>query len=181
VRGVEATPVGAFVDTGELPAPGGDLQVAEDALQVCIFVLRARNLRSTAISEFQRARSTSSQTDVVLFDALPMKITASQVVASATASCEDLAGSSTVSGLTFGGQPVEVTGEPNQVVTLPGLATLVINEQIVDERERSITVNALHVMLEAGADIIVSAARAGLACPVAVEAATWQGVKSLYR
>ena len=181
VRGVEATPVNSFVDTGELPAPGGELQVSEAALQVCLFVLRSRNLHSATQSEVQRARSWSSQSDVVVFDALPMKVTASQVVASAIASCEDLTGSSTISDLTFGGQPVEVTGEPNQVVTLPGMATLIINEHVVDERERSITVNALHIMLEAGADVIVSAARAGLACPVAVDAVSWQEVKSLYR
>src|SRR5262249_43317539 len=35
-------------------------------------------------------------------------------------------------GLTFGGRPVVVTGMPNQVVTIPGVATLILNEVIHD-------------------------------------------------
>jgi len=36
-------------------------------------------------------------------------------------------------GLTFGGRPVVVTGQTNQVLTIPGVATLILNERQRDD------------------------------------------------
>lgn len=51
-----------------------------------------------------------------------------------------------------------VTGQPNQTIALPS-GNLILNEQIADET--SITVNALHLVLDDGSDLVVSSARAG--------------------
>ena len=62
-----------------------------------------------------------------------------------------------------------------------GNATIILNEQIVDLRQRSITVNAVDVMLATGTEVILSRARAGVSFIVATEPKLWQDVKSLYR
>ena len=69
--------------------------------------------------------------------------TASVVQAQAHADCNGLQGSSVVTNLAFGGSSVVVTGAPNQMTSIPGVATLVINEQIIDPSGTVITVNAL--------------------------------------
>jgi hypothetical protein len=69
-----------------------------------------------------------------------------------------LAGASEIGVLSIAGTPVVVTGEPNQTIALPN-GRLVINEQILTET--SITVNALHVVLDAGAEFVAASARAG--------------------
>jgi hypothetical protein len=58
------------------------------------------------------------------------------------------------------GTPVVVTGEPNQTVALPN-GRLIINEQV--STATSITVNALHLVLDGGVEVFVASARAGYA------------------
>ncbi len=68
-------------------------------------------------------------------------------------------GSSTVSGLSINGTPVNVTGNPNQTVAIPG-GQVVINEQQVSPS--GITVNAVHVIVNGVADVVVATATAGI-------------------
>ena len=70
-------------------------------------------------------------------------------------------GSSEIYGLTFGGVPVVVTGQPNQHVEILGVATLIINEQTATAS--SIVVNALHLILAAGGEVILSSASSAIA------------------
>ena len=80
-------------------------------------------------------------------------------------------GSSEVAGLVIGGQPITVTGEPNQRVDLPGLS-VVINEESgsANGNRGDITVNALHVTAfnpmsrETLADVIISSSHADITC-----------------
>jgi hypothetical protein len=67
--------------------------------------------------------------------------------------------SSTVGELTVNGIPIEVTGQPNQTIAIPG-GRLVLNEQIVSLG--STTVNALHATVFGVADVVIASATAGI-------------------
>ena len=68
-------------------------------------------------------------------------------------------GSSLISNLSINGKPIDVTGEPNQTIAIPG-GRLVINEQ----RDSGVgtTVNALHAVVAGIADVVVASATAGI-------------------
>jgi hypothetical protein len=68
-------------------------------------------------------------------------------------------GSSLISNLSINGKPIDVTGEPNQTIAIPG-GRLVINEQ----RDSGVgtTVNALHAVVTGIADVVVASATAGI-------------------
>jgi hypothetical protein len=74
-----------------------------------------------------------------------------------------LSGVSHVSNLVVNSVPVLVTGEANQVVQLVN-GQMVINEQAtsVSGDTGSITVNALHLTISGGADVILGSSRAGV-------------------
>jgi hypothetical protein len=169
-----------FVDTGELPLDGGRLQVTATELQVGDYVYVSKDVLSSTRGGDRTASSSSAQFDVTGLTRFPIVLTASEISSRADASCEGVSGSATVRDLTIGGQPVAVTGAPNQKLVI-GNATIILNEQIVDLRQRSITVNAVHVMLGTGAEVVLSSARAGVSCIVATEPKLWEDVKSLYR
>ena len=60
---------------------------------------------------------------------------------------------SIVEGLTINGTAVEISGRANQTITIPG-GTLVINEQTGD------VVNALHIVIDGQADVVIASASA---------------------
>ncbi len=66
-------------------------------------------------------------------------------------------GNSTISGLSINGTTIGVTGNPNQTVAIPG-GQLIINEQQVSPS--GITVNALHVIVNGVADVVIASATA---------------------
>jgi len=70
------------------------------------------------------------------------------------------AGMSDISGLSINGMPVFLTGDPNQTIDLIG-GRVVINEQQTDP-SGTITVNALHVIVDGVADVVVASAKAGI-------------------
>jgi hypothetical protein len=77
-------------------------------------------------------------------------------------------GSSDIAALTVNGQTIEVSGMPNQTVTLPtGLGRVIINEQQPGANPGDITVNALHVIVPGVADVIISSAHADITCQAA--------------
>ena len=79
----------------------------------------------------------------------------SRVLAAADAPA---AASSTVGDLAINGVPVDVTGSPNQWISIPG-GHLVINEQIVSPS--GTIVNALHATVLGVADVVIASATAG--------------------
>jgi hypothetical protein len=97
---------------------------------------------------------------LVLFPGSLAEITASFVRAQAAATLGGISGTTEIDQLTFGGMPVVVTGLPNQRIAIPGVATLVINEQAITTglTSRGITVNALHLKLATGEEVVVSSA-----------------------
>ena len=107
-------------------------------------------------------------------------LTASVVSSQARADCDGVSGSSTITNLIFAGNSVVVTGAANQTITLAGIATLVINEQIVSAG--SITVNAIHLTLGTGDEVILSSAHADVQCSlVPTRPTSWGHVKQVYR
>ena len=66
---------------------------------------------------------------------------------------------SIISNLRIGGIPIEVTGEPNQTVAIPG-GQVMINEQTVSAD--GVTVNALHARVSGVSDVVIASATAGI-------------------
>ncbi len=94
-------------------------------------------------------------------DVAGVVVSADLVMASVTS----LLGSGTdtaflVENLSVAGVPVEVTGEPNQTIAIPG-GQLVLNEQTVSSNGAT-TVNALHAVVSGVADVVVASATAGI-------------------
>lgn len=132
-----------------------------------------QDLLSTGVVETSAAgtpTSTSSHAEVnnILVTAGGNTITASKITSDAQASCSGNAtGSSVVLNLNANGQPVNVTGQPNQEVPIPG-GKIIINGQKVTTSDggcvKNITVTALRVSLPGVADISFAISQAGVAC-----------------
>lgn len=69
-------------------------------------------------------------------------------------------GSSSFGNLNINGVPINVTGIPNQIVAIPG-GQVVINQQSVSS-DGTMVVNALHVIVNGVADVVVASATAGI-------------------
>jgi len=159
-----------LVDTGPLPATGGALTASLLDLNLP-GVLTAGIAHATSVGQTNYSRSDAGVADVALTVG-GLNIGADLLMASAEALCAkptkgSVSGSSVVLNLTLGGQPIAVTGQPNQVVTLPlGLGQIIINEQTqsVNGGSASISVNALHVIVTGVADVVIGHADAGIQC-----------------
>ena len=169
-----------FSDTGQLPPQGGSLSAT------LLTILLGNTLSSHTVTAScsgggGQANSSASQEQVVIFGGQPAQVTASVVSSQAHADCAGVSGSSVITNLTFGGGVVTVTGKPNQTVTILGVATLIINEQIVVAGDRDITVNALHLIPGTGEEVILSSSHSDVGCATGLKDRSWGLVKSLYR
>lgn len=154
-----------LVDAGPLPPEGGADE--ETALTAEVpHLLTAEVLHASTVGQGNAARSEASVARVDLTVG-GNRITAAFVMANARAVCKDgqvsLSGSSELVELDINGKRTRVTGEPNQTVDL-GVGRIIINEQ--SKTQKSITVNALHVVIPGTADVVVSSAHADIGnCP----------------
>ena len=159
-----SSPTGSlvFMDTGPLVSTG-----EADAKPVSIKtpLVSADGLLAFTLGSTQ-SESQSAIGNLVLLPGNPNQITAYFTMAKASATCSGVLGSSDITSLTMGGQTIQVTGQPNQVVGVPGVLTLTINEQIV--KGNSITVNALHLHTALGTDVIISSATSSASCSTAL-------------
>jgi hypothetical protein len=169
-----------FSDTGPLPASGGSLSASLLTITLGT-TLSSHTISASTSGSGGVATSTAHQETVVAFAGQPAALTADVVEAHSQATCGGASGSSVVTGLTFGGNAVVVTGQPNQTVSIGVLATLVINEQIVVSGQEDITVNALHLTLGTGEQVILSSAHSDVNCVVPTHQSTWARVKHLYQ
>lgn len=154
-------------DTGQLPSSGGFQSNALLSVDLPP-VLAADVLVASTSGANGVASSSASLAEVVVLPGHPAQITASFVRADSEVTCNDIRGSTEIVGLTFGASNIEITGAPNQTVSIPGVATLVINEQTSSSSGGSsaITVNALHLTLFTGDEVILSSAHSDLnGCP----------------
>lgn len=92
----------------------------------------------------------------------------SNAIATCASGTASYTAKSTVLGLVINGKTYLANGSPNQTITLPNLATIIINEQdTVNGRK---FVNALHVIVNGAlaglvkADVVVSHADVGITC-----------------
>lgn len=144
-------------DTGTLAA----VNDAREAYQVtsAIPLLSGNVLHAVTLSWADEVDSEASLADLNLTVG-GTAITADFVMADASARLTaKSSGASTLSGLSINGAPINVTGATNQKVAIPG-GYLVINEQKASANR--ITVNALHVVVENVADVVIGSASAAI-------------------
>ena len=158
-------------DTGQLPPSGGSrndalLDTRDLGLATLNSVLTAEVLAASTSGASGKAESSASLLNVVLLPGSGAQVTASLVRAQTEATCSGVHGSSEIADLTLGGQTITVTGAPNQTVTIPGVATLIINEQTTNENGafHQVQVNALHLMVPGVAEVILSSAESDINC-----------------
>jgi hypothetical protein len=68
-------------------------------------------------------------------------------------------GRTNIDGLSINGIPIIPTGSPNQTIAIPG-GRVVINEQIPSAG--ATVVNALHIVVNGVADVVIASAKAGI-------------------
>ena len=156
-----------FSDTGELGSNGGfrsnALLTANVPNIITAEVLTASTRGANGVAE-----SMASLADVVVLPGTGLQLTASLLRAQSRATCSGVSGTSEIVGLTFAGIAVVVTGAPNQRISIPGLATLVINEQVSSSGggTNDITVRAIHLTVVTGDEVILSSAQSDVhGCP----------------
>src|SRR6266849_10549179 len=69
-------------------------------------------------------------------------------------------GASYIENLAINGTPVSVSGGPNQTIAIPG-GQLIINEQAISSNGATV-VNALHIIVNGVADVVIASATAGI-------------------
>ncbi|MGI0088634.1 MAG: choice-of-anchor P family protein [Nitrosotalea sp.] len=152
-----------LADTGPLPSQGGEIDAT--VLYVNNQLVTGDVLLSVTMGLDDTAQSTAATSDVTLLPGSQNQITADFVRADSQATCSGVTGSSEIANLSIGGQSVTVTGAPNQTVSVPGVFTLIINEQTSSsDGTNNITVNALDLKLATGEQVIVSSAHSDITC-----------------
>ncbi len=167
---VRATVLGVTTtvsDTGPLPSSGGAQQASLLSASVDA-LLTAEVLHAATIGQGDRSRSEASLATLSLTVG-GNSIGADFLMARAMAVCApggpSVSGSSEIVDLVINGQSITVSGQPNQTVALPN-GQVVINEQqsSVSDHTGDITVNALHVVVNGIADVVISSAHADVTC-----------------
>jgi hypothetical protein len=148
----------ALADTGTL----GSATDARDASQLTGNVptlLTGETLHATAIGLSDAVASEASLAGLALSVA-GTGIGADFIKAEAYAVQNGVGvGSSYLTNLSINGVPIGVSGAPNQTISIPG-GQVVINEQI--SSAGGIVVNALHVIVNGVADVVIGSATAGM-------------------
>jgi len=152
-----------LVDTGQLPPSGGEIDANPVSVQTQY--ADAQALLSVTMGSGSRAESQAAIADAVLLPGTADQVTADFVMSESVATCTGTSGFSDIANLQVAGQVETVTGQPNQVVTVPGVLTLVINEQITTSN--GITVNALDLTTFGGIHVIVASAESDISCAAA--------------
>ena len=168
---VQATVLGlppiVLSDTGALDSTGGAREASLLDANVP-GLLTAEVLHASTVGQGQRSSSEASVANVTLTVG-GNTISAGLLRARATAECHNgtasVSGSSEIVDLVVNGQAIVVSGQPNQTISLP-VGRVIINEQQSSVRGNTgdITVNALHVMVDGVADVIISSAHADITC-----------------
>ena len=153
-----------LADTGSLPSQGGELDAS--LLQANTPLAQAEVLSAFTTGFHSTAQSEASVANIVLLPGSPNQVTADFIRADTTATCNRVSGSSELVNLKVGSQTIVVAGTPNQTVIIPGVLTLVINEQTSSSSggTNSITVNAIDLTTIDGIRIIISSASSDVTC-----------------
>lgn len=160
-RAVQATLLGATTVISDT----GTLNSADDAREASLLIASIPMLGGAEVPH----ATTVSSTDVVTSEATLANlnlsvpgntVTAGFLLARAMAPVEGQGtGRSSIEGLIINGTPVTVTGTPNQIIPLLG-GRIVLNEQQVSAT--GTIVNALHIIVDGIADVVLASASAGV-------------------
>ena len=173
----------SLADTGDLPSGGGESEAT--FAQVDTSLAKADVFLSDTMGFDSVAQSDSAVATVDLLPGTQNEVTADFVRSESVATCQGVSGVSELVKLRAAGQDVVVGTAPNQIVFVPGVLTLVINEQIDGSHDGTsdMTVNALHLTLVTGEEVIVSHAHSSIRCgvvsPVAKDFVTGGGFISV--
>jgi hypothetical protein len=177
--GVRATigtlPPIVLSDTGPLPESGGAQEASLLAASIPgeltggVLVLSAEALHATTIGQGDRSRSEASLANLdmtVAGNSIAADFLTAQAEAACTGAGPQVGGRSDLAQLVINGQPVAVSGAPNQRIDLVTGGYVVVNEQSssVEGNYGEITVNALHVVIPGVADVVVASAHADIQC-----------------
>ena len=161
-RAVQATVLGSqtvLSDTGTLTG-SDDARQASEVTGDVPSVLTAEALHATTIGWPDQAAAEASLAALGVTVA-GNGISAEFVMARAAAVLGGAsAGATTIDGLSINGAPITVTGQPNQTIPLLG-GRVVINEQ-QPLFPSGMTVNALHIVIDGVADLVIASATAGI-------------------
>jgi hypothetical protein len=165
VKATVSSSTTVLADTGSLPSSGGALEASSLSALVQQTVT-ADSLHAMTIGQGDRVRSEASVANIVTtggLNTVSADFAMSRAMAVSHGNSPQISGLSQVDSLVVNGEAVSVTGQPNQ--TLPLIdGQLVINEQItsVSGDTGTITVNALHIILPGGTDVVLGSSRAGV-------------------
>jgi hypothetical protein len=161
-----------LADTGPLPPQGGELDAT--VLTVNTQYAQADVLLSVTNGFDQTAKSEVAVADVTLLPGTANQVTAELVHSEAVATCSGVSGGSELVNLRVAGQTITLSGQPNQQYSIPGVLTLMINEQTSSSAggTNSITVNALDLTTAAGIQVIVSSAHSDITCTTSTTTST---------
>jgi hypothetical protein len=192
-----------YVDTGWIPTGGGQSELTEASLNVPSLVTSGE-LGAGSWGDGCRGDSDYAVSYGVLLPGDPAEITFTSIHGRDRDECcddPDAPYAAAIEGLTFGGQPVAVTGAYDQTVVIDGVGTLIINhhrrggggwggggggddddEECGDDDDHWVT--ALHLTLEGGGEVIAGGAyfhSHDHCCAVSTSTSTWGAIKALYR
>jgi len=155
-----------LVDAGPLPSSGGaDERSLLDANVPGL--LSAEVLHAATSGQGSRSSSEASVAELAV-TAGGNSVSAGFLMSRAEAKCTDgtasASGSSEIARLGINGQTIAVSGARGQTIILPN-GRVIINEQTTAPGD--ITVNALHIIVNGIADVVVASAHADIGCPTA--------------
>lgn len=157
MAGARGVTTATLSDTGTLSGPGDAREASQGAGAVGT-LLSGEALHATAIGWADQVASEASLANVAL-NVAGVNLGADFVMARALAASGTDRGSAIIDGLSINGVPIAVTGSSNQRIELPG-ALVVINEQ--RQSAQGIAVNAIHVVIDGVADILIASAGAAI-------------------
>jgi hypothetical protein len=146
----------ALADTGTLNSPS-DARNASGLSGAVGSLLATGVLHAASIGATDRVSSEASVANLSI-NVAGLAIGADFVMSRARATADSMGTALVdISGMTIGGAPLAVSGEPNQMVALPG-GRLIINEQQTSLAQSSVA--ALHLIIDGVADVVVASASA---------------------
>ena len=127
-------------------------------------VLEGDVMHGFACGSHGKVEALAGAANVHLFSGLPYSLDVEVANSEARTSGTGSFGRCQILGLKFGGLAVNVSSTPNQKIIIPGIATLVINEQkfFHDGDVRRVRVNALRLTVVNVGEVVISAAEADL-------------------
>jgi hypothetical protein len=156
VQATVVTPLGlttsTLADTGTLTGPTDARDASQPSGSVDSLVT-AETLHATTIGSVDQVASEASVAGLSVAIA-GISVNAGFAQARATTGSKGVR-SATIHDLTINGVPIDASGAANQAIAIPG-GTIVINEQ------SGSVVNALHIVLNGVADVIIASARANV-------------------